>query len=212
MSGRRRTRGSRRAGRPAPTQVTARLAIPFAGEIAGVWEPDDAERRAAWELYYELVSRVAAVELRREEGLLREALSSLYTLFGTVRDIMRRHGPDVAPPVPPGHVSFGMLAMAVLNRVLRPLLTVWHPRLAGHEALRPADTDPVAYERAWEHAEELREEIAAVRSSLLSLARTLQEVAGVGDLMSLPERTAPGGTPPPEPGTTSDGDGGTPGE
>ncbi len=194
----------RRAGRPAragaPAQVTARLVIPFVGEISGVWEPDEAERSAAWELYYELVSRVAVMELPRDEGLLREALSSLYSLFGTTRDIMRRHGPEVAPPVPAGHVSFGMLAMTVLNQVLRPLLTTWHPRLAAHEALRPEGTDPVAYERAWQHAGELRDAIAAVRSSLLSLARTLQEVAGVGDLIQLPGTgtgtPASGGTPP----------------
>ncbi|GAA2629232.1 hypothetical protein [Streptomyces axinellae] len=65
---------------PGPTQVSARLALPFVGEISGVWEPADAERRASWELYLELASRVSVVELDPEEGLLREALSSLYSL------------------------------------------------------------------------------------------------------------------------------------
>jgi hypothetical protein len=55
---------------------------------------------------------------------------------------------------------------------------------------------PAAGERAWEHAEELREEIAAVRSSLLSLAGTLQQVAGVGDLIHLPGDAPPSGGPP----------------
>lgn len=80
----------------------------------------DAERRASWELYLELASRVSVVELDREQGLLREAISSLYSLFGTTRDILRRYGPEVAPPLQPGHVSFGVLAMTTLNRVLRP--------------------------------------------------------------------------------------------
>ncbi|PAZ15404.1 hypothetical protein CLM62_13375 [Streptomyces sp. SA15] len=39
------------------------------------------------------------------EGFLREALSSLYTFFTTTREILRRYGPDVAPPLAPGHVS-----------------------------------------------------------------------------------------------------------
>ena len=38
-------------------------------------------------MYIELVTRIAVIELRPEEGLLREALSSLYSLFDTTRKI-----------------------------------------------------------------------------------------------------------------------------
>ncbi|MCS0603330.1 hypothetical protein NX794_19230 [Streptomyces sp. LP11] len=192
----------RRRRRPSgPSQITAKLTIPFVGEISGTWEPADAERSAAWELYLELVTRVSVEELAREEGLLREALSSLYTFFTTTREILRRYGPGVAPPLAPGHVSFGVLAVTVLNRVLRPLLASWHPRLTAYESGRPSDHDPVLWEREWEHAEALRAEITAVRRSLTSLARTLQAVAGVGDLIDLPAPRAPranSDTPPPQ--------------
>ncbi|GAA2077051.1 hypothetical protein GCM10009801_32890 [Streptomyces albiaxialis] len=194
------SRRQRSTGKPArtsgPAQVTARLTIPFLGEISGVWEPADAERRASWELYLELASRVAVVELGPDEGFLREALSSLYSLFGTTRDILKKYGPEVAPPLQPGHLSFGVLAMTAMNRVLRPLLSTWHPRLAAYESQRPAGTDPVAYEREWEHAEQLRADLAAVREALLSLAVTLQGVAGVGDLIRL-EAPLPPQAPPP---------------
>ncbi|WP_409472739.1 hypothetical protein [Streptomyces sp. HC307] len=99
-----------------------------------------------------------------------------------------------------GHVSFGLLAVTVLNRVLRPLLAQWHPRLTAYESQRPAGRDPVAYEREWEHAEALRGEIAAVRETLVSLARTLQGVAGVSDLIDLPasrSSRSPGSGHPP---------------
>jgi hypothetical protein len=76
-------------------QVQVKLAIPFIGEISGIWEPDEAERRAAWELYVELVTRVAVVQLGPVEGLLREALSSLREVFGITREILRRYGPAV---------------------------------------------------------------------------------------------------------------------
>ncbi|WP_225096549.1 hypothetical protein [Streptomyces sp. CoH27] len=191
----------RRRRRPSgPSQITAKLTIPFVGEISGTWEPADAERSAAWELYLELVTRVSVEELGRDEGFLREALSSFYSFFHTTREILRRYGPDVAPRLSPGHVSFGVLAVTVLNRVLRPLLSSWHPRLTAYESRRPDGRDPVAWEREWEHAQALRDEIAEVRRTLTSLARTLQEVAGVGDLIALP---APGptgadvGHPPP---------------
>jgi hypothetical protein len=182
----------RRRRRPGgPSQITARLTIPFVGEISGTWEPADAERSAAWELYLQLVTRVSVEELADDEGFLREALSSFYTFFDTTRDILRRHGPDIAPPVPPGHVSFAVLAVTVLNRVLRPLLASWHPRLAAYESQRPEGHDPVAWEREWEHADTLRGAIAEVRRALRLLARTLQEVAGVGDLIDLPAPRTP---------------------
>lgn len=181
----------RRRGRGGPSQITARLTIPFVGEISGTWEPAVAERSAAWELYLQLVTRVSVEELAADEGFLREALSSFYTFFGTTRDILHRHGPQIAPPVPPGHVSFAVLAVTVLNRVLRPLLATWHPRLAAYESQRPEGRDPVAWEREWEHADALRGAIAEVRGVLRSLARTLQEVAEVGDLIDLPAPRVP---------------------
>jgi hypothetical protein len=195
----------RRRRRPSgPAQITAKLTIPFVGELSGTWEPADAERSAAWELYLELVTRVSVEELDRHEGFLREALSSLYTFFNTTREILRRYGPEVAPPLSPGHVSFGVLAVTVLNRVLRPLLASWHPRLTAYESRRPEGRDPVAWEREWEHAEALRGEIAEVRRALTSLARTLQEVAGVSDLIDLPAPRSPGlgrgVAPPPQAG------------
>jgi hypothetical protein len=72
-----------------PKQVQVKLTIPFIGEISGTWEPDEVERRAAWELYVELVTRVAVVQLGPAEGLLREALSSLREVFGITREILR---------------------------------------------------------------------------------------------------------------------------
>ncbi|MFD9474147.1 hypothetical protein [Streptomyces goshikiensis] len=185
-----RRRGSSGFG---PREITVKLSIPFVGEISGVWEPVDAEREAAWELYVELATRISVVELGEDEGLLREALSSLYTVFGTTREILRRYGPSVAPRVAPGRVTFGLLAVNVLNLSIRPLLTRWHPLLTAHEARRGDQVDPVGHERRWARAEELRREIEQVRQVLLSLAQALNEVAGVGDLITV--RVPPQGRP-----------------
>ncbi|TWG00869.1 hypothetical protein FHX73_114749 [Kitasatospora viridis] len=175
----------RRAKRSKAKQFTVKLAVPMIGEISGVWEPVDAERKAAWELYVELVTRVAVVELGPDEGVLREAMNSLYSLFATTRDILRRYGPEVAPRRDPGYVSFGALAVTVLNGALRPLLTRWHPVLTAYEAARPAGLDPVAHEHAWAEAERLREDLRIARETLTDLGRTLAEVAGAGDLMTV---------------------------
>ncbi|MFD6035517.1 hypothetical protein ACFWHF_13385 [Streptomyces griseoincarnatus] len=178
-------RRRRRDGTFRPKQVSVKLSIPLVCEINGVWEPVEAERQAAWELYVELATRISVVELRPDEGLLREALSSLYTVFGTTREILRRYGPSVAPRVAPGRVTFGALSITVLNNSIRPLLSRWHPLLAAHEATRGEHIDPVAHERQWERAAELRAEIESVRQVLLGLAQALNEVAGVGDLITV---------------------------
>ncbi len=56
-------------------QVTVN--IPFGiGSVS--WESDPTERNAAWELYVELVTRIAVQSLEPNVGLIREALNSLY--------------------------------------------------------------------------------------------------------------------------------------
>ncbi|WP_438486828.1 hypothetical protein [Streptomyces sp. S186] len=166
-----------------PAEVAVKFTVPFVGEISGIWRPDDAERKAAWELYVELITRVSVIELGPTEGVLREALSSHYTLFTTTRDILRRYGPDVAPRSRQGQITFGSLAVTVLNAVVRPLLTRWHPALAEHEAARPSGTAPQRHEHEWEYEAELREELRTSRQALAELARVLAEVAGAADLL-----------------------------
>ena len=68
-------------------QVT--VSLPF-GIGSASWESDQTERRAAWELYIELVTRIAVQPLATKEGLMREALNSLYNLFGSTREILRK--------------------------------------------------------------------------------------------------------------------------
>jgi hypothetical protein len=51
-------------------QVT--VSLPF-GIGSASWEADPTERNAAWELYIELVTRVAVQSLHPQEGLVREA-------------------------------------------------------------------------------------------------------------------------------------------
>lgn len=160
--------------------VSAKL--PFL-EIGGEWEPDDAERKAAWEMYVELVTRISVVELGPDQGILREALNSLYSLFGTTRDILRKYGPSIAKPSEQGSPSFGYIAVAVLNQVLRPVLATWHPRLQAYESTRQESQSIVEHERAWQHADELRAALEATRVELLAYASLLGEVTGAPSLL-----------------------------
>lgn len=147
--------------------------------IQGKWEPDEAEQKAAWELYVELITRIAVQELKPGEGLLREALTSLYQLFGETRRILKAYGPNVAIPKVDGKWSFGSIAVTVLNTAIRPVLAKWHPLLMTYENLRAPGLSPADHEVKWEHCDELRNEIVELQNSLRQYASLLAEAAGV---------------------------------
>lgn len=150
------------------------LSLPF-GIGSAEWEVTQTESKAAWELYIELVTRVAVQPLDSEEGLARGAMNSLYSLFASTRDILRKAGPEVGA----AHDSVGGIAIAVLNNGLRPVLAKWHPLLQTWEAQRDPKVSPNVHEQAWEHSLTLRGELEALRQDLTKYAQALAEIAGV---------------------------------
>lgn len=161
--------------------LSFKIALPLFGgpEISGTWAPDESERRAAWEMYVELVTRISVVELGPDEGLLREALSSYYSLFATTREILRKYGPAVAKTGRGADQSFGSIAVFILNRVLRPLLAIWHPSLSDYEDRRPPEVTAAEWERRWEENDKLRADLNEVRKVLVRYADLLAQVADV---------------------------------
>lgn len=164
------------------TGVKVSLTLPFIGGVEGTWKPDESERNAAWEMYVELITRISVVELKPDEGLLREALSSLYTLFGTTRTILRKYGPSIAQPKGKDDLSFGYLAVAILNTVLRPVLAKWHPMLLDYESTRSGSVSPLEHEREWDKHDELRQVLNDVRGILIEYTDLLAQVAEVPPL------------------------------
>lgn len=160
-----------------PNQDPAKLkkvSINLFGIGSAEWQDDPTQRRAAWSLYVELITRVAVQPLEADHGLLQEALTSLYNLFPITRQILRDAGPDVGA----SHNSIGGYAIEVLNKVLRPFLSRWHPELQTWEAQRPASVSPKAHEKAWELEPQLRQELASLAQKLEAYAAKLAEFAG----------------------------------
>ncbi len=162
--------------------IEVNLNIPLLGGIKGTWEPNREERKAAWELYVELITRISVVELESGEGILREALSSLYSLFGITREILRKYGTSVAKPRKENEYSFGELAIIILNYVLRPLLSKWHPLLHEYESERDKDISIKEHEDKWEKNSELRKELNETRDILIVYSNHLAKVAKVKPL------------------------------
>lgn len=138
-------------------------------------ESDETMRSAAWALYVELTTRIATQTLETEQGLLREVLSSPYSLFASTRQILREAGPNVGTSLE----SVGGVAIAVLNVGLRPFLTKWHPALSTWEAQRPANVGSKEHEKNWAEEPQLRNELKLLRENLAQYVHALEEVIGV---------------------------------
>ena len=150
------------------------VSLPF-GIGSASWETDPTERNAAWELYVELVTRVAVQSLGTEVGSVREALNSLYSLFDSTREILRKAGPTVGA----SHDSVGGIAIAALNVGLRPFLSKWHPLLQTWEVRKPKGVSSKSHEKAWEHESTLRGELESLREDLSQYTNALAAIAGV---------------------------------
>ncbi|MDJ0650569.1 MAG: hypothetical protein QNJ60_17895 [Xenococcaceae cyanobacterium MO_188.B19] len=133
------------------------------------------ERNVAWSLYVELVTRIAIQPLESDQGLLREALTSLYSLFGTTRQILKEGGSVVG--VSPK--SVGGIAIAVLNQGLRPFLAEWHPALEEWEAKRPSTVSRKQHEKDWWKESQLRNKLENLRQDLGKYAEELAKIANV---------------------------------
>ena len=67
----------------------------------------------------------------------------------------------------------------MLNFVLRPVLTKWHPFLLDYEHRKEPDTSAWEHEARWEHARELRIALNRTRLLLLEYANLLAEISHV---------------------------------
>lgn len=169
-------------GRSTPKKIGVELNLGVV-KLSGEWEPNEVERAAAWEIYVELITRVSTVPLAPDEGLLREALVSLYSVFDTTRQVLRKYGPDIAEPKPFGQYNLAFLAVTILNTGIRPLLARWHPALADWEAHRPTSISQAAHETTWPQAGELRSQIESTRLALVDYAHALATACGVPNLL-----------------------------
>jgi hypothetical protein len=180
--------------RATPAKVGVRVNLGVL-DLSGEWEPNNAERDAAWELYVELITRISVVPLGPDEGLLREALSSLYSVFTTTREIMRKYGPEVAETKPGGQYNFAFLAVTILHTGIRPLLARWHPELQDWEGRRPAQVSITGHEHAWPLAPTLRAELDNTRRALIDFAAALATACGVPNLLdTIPALPPPSST------------------
>ncbi|MFE7273175.1 hypothetical protein [Streptomyces sp. NPDC057623] len=133
-------------------------------------------RQAALRMFFQASTRVATRPLDDGSGNLREALTSLKTLFDMYREPLESGS---APPPPADGDSVHELVLDILNFELAPFLATWHPRLRAFEEAHP-DQD----ESAWPDNAEFRQALRELQRSLRPYVVGLGEIAGIRD----PER------------------------
>ena len=124
-------------------------------------------QEAAWELYVEMLTRIVTQSLPSELGDEKTALDSVYSLFPTTREILRRRGRTT--------IEFSKIAIPVLNQVVRPFTAKWH-----RESLSGAFDNK-------EKCEKFHEELEILQQDLCNYNRLLAEIAEVEDLTDLEE-------------------------
>ena len=135
-----------------------------AGIVEMEWEPKDPDRKAAWDLYVELLTRVATQDLAPDHGDEKTALESFYKLFDLTRQTLKAH---------PGCDAFAKLAIVVLNQIIRPFTAKWHKL-----SLSGCFSDPA-------RNQEFRTELTALQRQIRGYTRALADLARVEDLTSL---------------------------
>ena len=129
---------------------------------------NQSDQDAAWELYVEMLLRVVTQPLPSEGGDESTALSSIYALFPVTREILRRRGRHA--------ISFSKVAIPVLNQIVRPFTTKWHP-----QSLKGTLGDK-------EKRHEFRRDLESLQRDLRNYNRLLAQIAGVEDLTDLEMR------------------------
>jgi hypothetical protein len=129
------------------------------------WEPKDNDKNAAWELYIELLTRIATQQLQPEHGDEEIALKSIYSLFGLTREVIKRQGRHC--------IEFTKIAVVILNQVVRPFTAKWH-KLSIQKAFEDA-----------EKCEKFRKELTELQKVLRKYTKMLADMAGVEDITEI---------------------------
>lgn len=125
----------------------------------------DTDKKAAWEMYVELLTRITTQHLLPEEGDEKTALDSIHSLFSTTREILKKYGSSC--------VEFTKISVIILNQVVRPFTSKWQKKsLEG------------AFEKP-EECREFRKELIELQEKIRNYTKLLSEIAGVEDLTEM---------------------------
>lgn len=126
---------------------------------------EEADKKAAWELYVELITRTTTQYLPNEHGVEITALESVHNIFDLTRKIIKENGRKC--------FEFTKIAIVVLNQVIRPFTAKWHKL-----SIEGAFDDK-------KKCKKFRKELAELQVDLRKYTQMLSDMADVEDLTDL---------------------------
>jgi len=129
------------------------------------FNPQDADKSAAWDLYIELLTRITTQSLDGTHGDEEAALKSIYSIFPLTREVIKSNGRYC--------MEFTKIAIVILNQKIRPFTAKWH-KLSEQDAFNNI-----------EKCKEFREELSILQNDLKIYTQMLADMAGVENLVDL---------------------------
>ena len=129
------------------------------------FQASDDDITAAWEMYVELLTRVATQRIDDCQGDEIAALDSIYALFDITRNVLKEKGRNAQ--------NFTKIAIIVLNQVIRPFTSKWHKR----KNMGALSTE--------EDCIEFRKDLVELQTELIKYAGMLSEMAMVENLIDI---------------------------
>jgi len=112
-----------------------------------------------------MITRIVTQPLKDEDGDEATALTSVYSLFGLTREIIKKYGR--------GCGEFTKIAIVVLNQIVRPFTAEWHKKSLGGAFDREDD------------CKAFREKLKEIQEDLKNYTKMLADMAAVEDLTEL---------------------------
>ena len=159
------------------SEVTLKVGI---GDVKVALDPDS--RQQLWRFFIEMTSRIATRDLAPGDGLLEEALTSLYSLFERARIDLSASPPRATAPA--GTMPPHVYVLDILNEDLRPCLARWHVRLEAWKRTGLSEFE-------WPLRDICRNDLELTGQRILERAWQLGEALDIPDLVRLlPARPA----------------------
>lgn len=152
-------------------------------KVGGDFSDDD--RQCAWELYTEIITRLAVsgrsnlsipLEEQFKGELLIESLSSLHKFFGEIRGIMKKFPVGKIECVDEYHL--GKFICAIMNDILRPFLEKWQGDFRHWfdlESRKRQEDSPFMIQKDYPQKDVYLEDWSNLRSLMQTVAKTLAD-------------------------------------
>jgi hypothetical protein len=157
-------------------------------------EIDETDRQCAWELYCELVSRVAVIgKLDKDNRQVfvgeryDQSLDSLHAFFKEARGLMRRYPVGrIGRDAPENHLGFFIAAL--LETIVRPFLEKWQASYRHwweRARARAPGAPPFEVQNGYPRLAELQQDWAALRTFCREAALELTQTFALPDVTAV---------------------------